>query len=451
MKHLLKLTAATTCAALALTTASVTASITTANAQSSGEAQKLADGVHHAATTPADSFFHGYDPFYDDPVDNLGTPGTLLRTQPAPHLLNILGPDFPGYAEKILYTSTTVHGDPVATSGFVIEPANPWQGNGPTPTVIFAPGTRGAGDMCAPSRGPWLTAQLDAAQPALGVNYELVFYEAAALAGMRVVVVDYIGLGTPGAHTYVLHDEEGHAMLDAARAVVPAGSPVAFYGYSQGGGASAAAAELQPTYAPELNVKGTFAGAPPADLMEVVKGVDTSTITSVLGYAANGYLARYPELGAVLDTKLNDRGWEFLNGTKDSCMVDDALTRHFTSTSDLTSTGESLYEIVNSLPHIKQLFVDQKLGETAPTSPIMVSTGGNDDLVPTPQVVQLARDYCALGVTTTMFNENIPPLTPGTKFGVNHAAGIITQSPTSFRWIMDRFNGVPAGSNCGTF
>lgn len=64
MKHLLKLTAATTCAALALTTASVTASITTANAQSSGEAQKLADGVHHAATTPADSFIHGYDPFY---------------------------------------------------------------------------------------------------------------------------------------------------------------------------------------------------------------------------------------------------------------------------------------------------------------------------------------------------------------------------------------------------
>ena len=50
-----------------------------------------------------------------------------------------------------------------------------------------------------------------------------------------------------------------------------------------------------------------------------------------------------------------------------------------------------------------------------------------------------------------MFNENIPPLTPGTKFGVNHAAGIITQSPTSFTWIMDRFNGVPAGSNCGTF
>lgn len=421
-----------------------------ATAQSSSP-QQLLDGLRHAATTPAGNPVAGYDPFYDDPVADLGAPGTLLRTQPAPHLLNVLGPDFPGYAKKILYTSTTVHGDPVATSGFVIEPANPWRGAGPTPTVIFAPGTRGSGDACAPSRGPWLTAQLQLAGPALGINYELASYHAAALLGMRVVVVDYIGLGTPGPHTYVLHDEEGHAVIDAARAVVPAGDPVAFSGYSQGGGAAAAAAELQPTYAPELNLRGTIAGAPPADLFATMQGVDHSAIAAVLGYALNGWADRYPQLSTVVGEYLNDRGRNFLDSTASSCIPDGALRWALTDSRTLTSTGESLAEIAAREPEIKALFDAQKLGRRSPASPIMVTTGGNDDLVPTPQAIQLARDYCTAGVPASLMNENVPAFYPPLKIGANHAAGIFTQAVPSMQWLTDRFNGVPAASNCGQF
>lgn len=411
----------------------------------------VADAQSSVQVAPTGSPVLTYDPFYDEPVANLGAPGTLLRTQPAPHLLNILGPDFPGYAEKILYTSTTVHGDPVATSGFVINPANPWQGQGPTPTVVFAPGTRGSSDACAPSRAPWMFAMADPATGALGINYELHAYEAAAALGMRVVVVDYIGLGTPGAHTYVLHDEEGHALLDAARAVVPAGDPIAFYGYSQGGGAAAAAAELQPTYAPELNLKGTFAGAPPADLIATLDGVDNSTISAVLGYAANGWAARYPEIGDVIAENINERGHQFIASTASSCMVDDAVRWLGANTATMTTTGESLGGLVARYPEITQLFVDQRLGNTAPPTPIMVSTTGNDNIVPSSQVTQLARDYCAAGAAVTYLDEKIPPLTPGAKLGPNHAAGIFTQLGPSALWLFDRFNGVPAPSSCGTF
>ena len=62
-----------------------------------------------------------------------------------------------------------------------------------------------------------------------------------------------------------------------------ADSPIGFDGYSQGGGAAAGAADHAATYAPELNVKGTFAGAPPADLLEVVKAVDNHMIAGVAG------------------------------------------------------------------------------------------------------------------------------------------------------------------------
>lgn len=85
------------------------------------------------------------DPFYTPPAEIPDTPGTLIRSQDTPHLAEGLGG-----AQKILYTSTTQDGSPVATSGTVIEPTAPWTGQGPTPTIVFSPGTRGAGDGCAP-------------------------------------------------------------------------------------------------------------------------------------------------------------------------------------------------------------------------------------------------------------------------------------------------------------
>ena len=93
-------------------------------------------------------------------------------------------------------------------------------------------------------------------------------------AGVAVVFTDYIGLGTlDRVHSYVNRVDEGHAVLDAARAAqqlavigvprvdVPDDGPVGIYGYSQGGGASAAAVELQPSYASELKLKGAAVGA----------------------------------------------------------------------------------------------------------------------------------------------------------------------------------------------
>lgn len=410
-------------------------------------------GLHHAATTPGGNPTNAHDPFYDAPVpkEQLDRPGKILRTQPAPHLLNILGPEFRGYSQRILYTSTTVHGEIVPVSGVVIESANPWRGKGPTPTVVFGPGTRGAGDTCAASRGPWMLGQIDPALPAVATNYELLHYHAASLLGMRVVVTDYIGLGTPGAHTYVLHDEEGHAMLDAARATTKPGEPVGFWGYSQGGGASAAAAELAGTYAPELNVKGAYAGAPPADLVTSIQGVDNSSIGAVIGYALHGWTERYPGFGVAVDKHLNARGREFIATTRNSCMPDGALRWGLQDSRTMTTSGRSLSDIVTSEPEIRRELDAQKLGRRAPQAPIMVSTPGNDDLVPSGQVVQMARDHCSLGARVTLLDDALPALTPSIKLGANHAVGLISQAAPSLMWMMDRFNDLPAGTNCGTF
>ena len=209
-------------------------------------------------------------------------PGTLLEATPAPHLLNIVGPQLPGSAQRIRYASQDSNDAPVDVTGYVIEPTTPWQGNGPTtpwqgngptPTIVMAPGARGAGDQCAPSVTPDLFSAFNlqnnaAGQPYLSANanYELPLQYLANLTGIRIISTDYIGLGSPGAHTYVNSVEEAHAVLDAARAGlqaagVPADSPVGFAGYSQGGGAVAAAAEHKASYTPRAKLGGHFCGS----------------------------------------------------------------------------------------------------------------------------------------------------------------------------------------------
>lgn len=421
---------------------------------------QLSEGANWASSnalvTGSGPYFDPNDPFYLPPADLPSTPGTLLRTQPAPHLLNVAGPTLPGYAQKILYTSTTTHGDPVAVSGYVIEPTTQWAGEGPTPTVVVAPGTRGAADSCAPSRTAGLVGAADPTNLTANLNYEAPFQMAANYYGMRVVVTDYIGLGTPGVHTYVDNTEEAHAVLDAARAGLaaahaPADSPIGFFGYSQGGGAVASAAENAAAYAPELNVKGTYAGAPPADLRAVLRAVDGSGIVGVLGYAIAGYSDRYPELKKILDEKLNDRGKAFVAENANSCIVDSALQWALTDTRQLTVSGKAMSEVASEDPIISEIFAQESLGKTPPTGPVMLGSSSVDDIIPNGQARALGNFYCQSGSAVYFNGSPLGSLTGNIPLAANHAAGMFTDTPKSLNYLIDRFNNQPVPDSCGTF
>jgi hypothetical protein len=80
----------------------------------------------------------------------------------------------------------------------------------------------------------------------------------------------------PVTKTYNVGIAEGRAVLDALRAAtrVPGAglqpsAPMAIEGYSQGGGAADWAAQLHPTYAPELHLAGVAGGGTPANLQAV--------------------------------------------------------------------------------------------------------------------------------------------------------------------------------------
>ncbi|HIW91407.1 MAG TPA: lipase family protein [Candidatus Corynebacterium avicola] len=398
----------------------------------------------------------GSDPFYLPPENLPSETGEVLRTQDAPQLLNLASDGGPGSAEKILYNTVNEHDEPVAASGVVLKPTGKWQGKGPAPTIVATPGTRGAGDICAPSRSSNQLFGFDDGNGAVNLNYEYPFHAAASAMGMNVIVVDLIGLGTPGQHTYVNHLEEGTATLDGARAGLtqlglPQDSPLGFFGYSQGGGASAAAAERAQDYAPELNVKGTFAGAPPADLTEVVDYVDDHAITGVIGFALNGALARHPELAGLQDEYFNEKGKRFMEDTKDRCIGDVVGRWAFTDTRTMTKSGKSFGEIAREDERLQEVLESYKLANRYKdlNAPMLVVNGKNDDTIPWQQARDAADRYCEAGGDVQFNTDPLPSVLPGSV--INHAVPMLTQAGGAFNYLVDRFNDKPAPSNCGEF
>lgn len=400
-----------------------------------------------ASAAPAD--------FYEVPASALrGAPGTVVDTQPYPPLLSIpnqQGP-WPSGAQRIMYRTTDAHGGATAASGTYFDASLPWIGAGPRPLVVLGPGTQGQGDQCAPSK---LFQDIVHYSPPLdfAVEYEVLQVHALLSRGIDVVVTDYQGLGTAGMHSYVDRRAQGHAMLDAARAVkalpgsrIDDDNPIGFWGYSQGGGAAASAAEMQPSYAPDLDVRGTYAGGPPADLRAVAAALDGGLATGLLGYAVNSIYAGYPETRADIDGALAPAGRQALDEIAAQCVPETIARYGLHRTTEWTKDGRSLAELIDALPSVSAVVDQQRIGRATPGSPVLIVQGRNDDLIPHTQATRLASDWCARGATVEFRTEEIPPIAPG--FVVGHGLPMVSGLPSALDWMTDRFDGVPARSNC---
>lgn len=391
--------------------------------------------------------------FYTPPSELPAADGTLIRHEPLPLALSLPGIDgpLPGRATRLMYKSTDANGEAVAVTGAYVEPAAKWRGDGPRPLVAVAPGTMGQGDQCAASMALEHPLQLNG--QTVSVGYEDLSVYRLLLRGVAVVVTDYVGLGTTDRlHTYVNRVDGAHAVLDAVRAArsldsasVTSDSRVGLFGYSQGGGAAAAAAELQPSYAPDVQLAGTYAGAPPADLTEVTKAIDGSDLAGALGWSLNGFLQTEPALRPIADRYINEAGQEALKDLSTMCVGDALFGYGGDSSTDWTRTGQSISDVIRAEPALQSFLAEQRIGSTAPGSPVRVATGVSDDLVPHGQARRLAVDWCGKGGKVTY----VPVLIPGVGSGLlNHFAPLLADQGNAIAWLTDRLSGEPAGSNC---
>ncbi|MFF0531128.1 lipase family protein [Nocardia amikacinitolerans] len=208
--------------------------------------------------------------FYQTPILGEGArAGDIVRTRPvfAPQLAAAAG------AWQIVYVSTDSRSQPIAASAIVLIPevvAEP----GTTAILLYCPPFRGLGGVCAPSQ-----------LLATGTEYHLAGIDAALARGWVVAVPDGQGLGAgTGPHTFLAARAAGaKVVLDLARAIYRASdldlpiAPVVAWGYADGGRVVAAAGELQPWYAPEVDLRGVAAGAVVSDLAAMAPVISGGT------------------------------------------------------------------------------------------------------------------------------------------------------------------------------
>ncbi|MGV9678764.1 lipase family protein [Nocardia sp. NPDC003482] len=208
------------------------------------------------------------------PVDEGRRPGEVLRQRRTP--IHQLGGSLDSW--QILYVSTDTQGELVPASGIVIASDT---ASGHEPILVYYPPFHGLGGPCAPS-------QLIPEGEDTGIGPIL----AALERGWTVAVADGENLGVTGTgpHTFLAARAGGQLLLDLARAAHSLRDlerglvPVVGWGYADGGRAAAAAAELQPGYAPELDLRGVAAGAVVSDLAEMAEVVNRGR-WGVLGLA----------------------------------------------------------------------------------------------------------------------------------------------------------------------
>ncbi|MFY2790774.1 lipase family protein [Rhodococcus sp. MALMAid1271] len=355
--------------------------------------------------------------FYDTPVATIdtATPGEVVRELPLGTPKGFgLGFDI----ERILYRSTDTHDRPMTVSGYSAVPIAPWPGPGPRPVIAYAPGTSGMADRCAGSAVLGTVGSSPAILPLL-------------LAGYRVVATDYQGLGTPGGHTYLNRLASGRALLDAARtAADDPSTPVVLFGYSEGGFASAAAAELAATYAPEVTVVGAYVGAPPADPRLNIEPLDNTALGSAVLFAVDGMINAYPERAESIRSLFHPDGLAVLDAAQEWCTTDSAAS-DMVHTRDLTRDGRPLTAHSDD-PALAELTDANTVGRIAPAMPVYLAHAVEDDTVPVEQSRTLLRRWQSLGADVTYREYQFPTLPyPGT----NHLPGALAAYEDVLPWI----------------
>lgn len=241
------------------------------------------------------------------------------------------------------YLTTDAAGRKVPATGILLVPKVqnvPVTHNGQAPLVAIPSGTVGMNDKCAPSRLVRRTS--------MGVGHRAEMY---LQYGFTVVINDYIGVGTMLGATYdeqevtadpvddnpyLEGESTAHTVLDAIRAArqipggrygtdtsatIPLDWPLAVTGYSQGGAASLWTTLIQPSYADDVNLVATLAGAPPVDLEATVEHVDGSVFAILYPLILMGAQnATHPSNQNIeLEKYLSADGKDFLESAKDKC------------------------------------------------------------------------------------------------------------------------------------
>lgn len=370
--------------------------------------------------------------FYTPPTASpSGVAGELVWYRPATVNLNVTLPSIKAWT--VLYQSSNEQGQPDWVTGTVIVPTAAWKGSGSRPVVTYAEGTQGLAHQCAPSL-----------QIAAGTEYDGGAIIESLKKGYAVTVTDYQGYTNGAVPTYGAGKAEGQAVLDVVRAAwevpgagISSGAPVIVWGYSQGGQAAGWAAELQPSYAPNVKMVGLAAGGVPANLQAVGEFDDASVGTAFGLDGLIGLSSAYPEEFSLASLS-NAAGLEAASKLLNECAIQSLAEFRDVNDDEYTLGHKTFEELEVEHPAIQKVIDEQQLGTKPVPVPVYHYHGLEDEFVPVQQDVELHNAWCALGVSDDF------QLYPG-----DHLLTDPTAIGNVMKWIEERLAGKKAPSTCG--
>lgn len=377
------------------------------------------------------------DPFYAPPAD-FGTtaPGAILRSRPVslPPYLS-LTPDVQAW--QLLYRTSDSQGRPMATATLVLRPAG-----APARGVISYQIPEDASTAnCAPTR--YLStnpAERNDATPAM-LAPDLGPINAILAQHLAVSVPDYEGPDSE----WGAARQPGYAILDglrAAEAFSPLGlhgtsTPAALWGYSGGSLASGWAAQLQPKYASELDIRGVALGGFITDPGEAIVRTIGTVFSGVPISVLPGLIRTSPVLVSEFTKHLTPSGKALMQKAGSQCMAENTLAWPFV---DLTTHMDMPFRSFMNLPDVRSAFADLKLGDTTPAAPLFVYHSVNDEMVPIAGTDRTVAEYCSRGASVTYVRDQAS----------EHGLLGFTGAPAALNWLTTQLGDHPERPECTT-
>ncbi|WP_207557161.1 lipase family protein [Paraburkholderia acidicola] len=393
----------------------------------------------------------GQDPFYQytgsTPLADIN-PGTVLKTRTVPY--HVLGFPLPIKTTQLLYRSTGQLGQPTVNVTSVIQPA---LSIGPQKLISY----QSFYDSLSPNDEPSYAISGGLTLGGLIPNIETVLIAPFLLQGYSIVISD-----TEGQQADLVDGREyGMNTLDSLRATfnspavgLAGNTKVVLVGYSGGAIATEWAAELAPSYAPDVDrrIIGSSMGGVLVDPARNLRYINGSLVWA--GIIPPALIGISRAFNVDLTPYLNDHG-KALFGQ----MQKDSLLNVLAQYPGLTwaSIAKPEYPTPEQIPAYAKMMNDLTMGTGGtPSAPMLIQQGTGGDLVGTPgnqpgigagdgvmiagDVRTLARDYCSRGVKVQYGETPLLSHTPD---------ALLVWIPETLLWVNARFADLTAPQNCG--
>ena len=298
-------------------------------------------------------------PFYEsDPCFAGRASGELLKCEPvaAPAGAN---------AWRVMVASRTWDDQQVPVTGIVVAPKA--RTKTLRPVLSWCHGTTGGNRAAAPSLADKPAQDFVQRADGAPIDHGVPYLSDWLVRGFVVVASDYVGLGGPGVHHYLVGSSCARNALDIVRAAgqvegVGAGSEVLLFGWSVGGHAALFAAEEQAAYAPQLRLRGVVVIAPSTTDFPRVHIPHVYVLARAYQDAYNVPLAGFTASGRALIDKAGEVS--IFGVYAESLMLEPPFFEGDWS------------------PAMKQALALNLPGQRRAAAPMLVVHGGDDNVVP---------------------------------------------------------------------